>query len=132
MTALFWKTAAGILVAAVLILALEKQEKDFALMVSIAACVITGIAVFTILEPILDYLWKLSEFGSFQHSTLEILMKVTGIGMVSELVQLICRDSGNSSLAQGMQFLSTALILLISLPVFETLLTLIQQILGEL
>lgn len=132
MTALFWKTAAGILIAVVLVLTLEKQQKDLALVLGMSVCVMAGIAAFTLLEPVLDFLYRLSEFGPFQQDVLEILLKIAGIGMVSELAQMICKDSGNSALAHGMQLLGSATILLLSLPVLETMMELIQQILGEL
>lgn len=132
MTALFWKTTAGILVTVVLVLAVGKQEKDIALMLSMAACIMVGIAAFAVLEPVLDFLYRLAELGSYQRDVLGILMKITGIGMVSELAQMICKDSGNTALAQGMQLLGTAMILLLSLPVLESFLDLLQQILGEL
>ena len=37
--AVFWKAAAGILTAVVLVLAVGKQEKDLALMLTMAVCV---------------------------------------------------------------------------------------------
>ena len=132
MTALFWKTAAGILIAVVLVLTLEKQQKDLALVLGMSVCVMAGIAAFTLLEPVLDFLYRLAEFGPFQQDVLKILLKIAGIGMVSELAQMICKDSGNSALAHGMQLLGSATILLLSLPVLETMMELIQQILGEL
>lgn len=130
--ALFWKTTAGILVAVVLVLAMGKQEKDLAMMLGMAACTMAGIAAFTILEPVLDFLYRLTAMGDVQQETLTVLLKITGIGMVSELAQMICRDSGNSALAQGMQLMGCAMILVLTLPVLESLLDLIQGILGEL
>ena len=132
MTALFWKTTAGILVAVVLVLAVGKQERDLALMLAMATCVMTGLAAFALLEPVLDFLYRLTELVDVQQEILSVLMKITGIGLVCELVQMICRDSGNTALAQGMQLLGTGMILLLSLPVLESLLDLVQQILGEL
>ena len=130
--ALFWKTTAGILVSVVLVLAMGKQEKDLAMMLGMAACTMAGIAAFTILEPVLDFLYRLAAMGDVQQEMLSVLLKITGIGMVSELAQMICKDSGNSALAQGMQLMGSAMILVLSLPVLESLLDLIQGILGEL
>lgn len=132
MTALFWKTTAGILVAVVLVLAVGKQEKDLALILAMATCVMAGLAAFAFLEPVLDFLYRLAELVDVRQEILGVLVKITGIGLVCELVQMICRDSGNSALAQGMQLLGTGMILLQSLPVLESLLDLVQQILGEL
>lgn len=129
--ALFWKTAAGILIAVVLVLAVGKQEKDLSLMLTMVVCVMTAITAFSFLEPVLDFLYRLEQLGDLQAGVLEALLKIVGIGLVSEIAGMICQDSGNSSLARGMQLLGSAVMLSLSLPVLETLLDLIQTILGE-
>ena len=129
---LFWKTTAGILITVILVLAVEKQERDLAMVLCLAACAMAGIAAFTIWEPVLDFMHRIGETGSFPSDILTVLIKITGIGIVTEVAQHICNDSGNSALAHGMQLLGTAAILLLSLPILETLLELIQQLMGDL
>ena len=58
-----------------------------------------------------------------------ILLKSTLIGMITEIVALLCSDGGNSSLAQSLRLVSTAVILCLSLPLFRGLLELVQRIL---
>jgi hypothetical protein len=48
------------------------------------------------------------------------------------LATLICTDAGNTALAKTVQILTTAMILWLSIPLFESLLDLVQAILGEL
>ena len=132
MTALFWKAAAGVLVAAVLVLAMGKQEKDLALLLTMAVCAMTAAAGFSVLEPVLEFLHRLEQLGDLQSGVLNTLLKIAGIGLVTEIAGMICKDSGNASLAQAMQLLGTAVILSLSLPILETLLELIQSILGAL
>ncbi len=129
---LYWKAAAGVLVAVILVLTLQKQEKDLALMLSMAVCIMAAGAALSFLEPVLDFLYRLSELGNLRTEALETLLKVAGIGLTGELAGMICQDSGNASLARGMQLLTTAVILTLSLPIYETLLDLILGILGEL
>lgn len=129
---LFWKTAAGILIAVVLVLAVGKQEKDIALLLTMAVTIMAALAAFTYLEPVLDFLYRLEQLGDLQSGVLGTLLKITGISLVTELAGMICRDSGNSALAQGMQLLGSSVILSLSLPILETLLNLIQMIMGEL
>lgn len=130
--ALFWKAAAGILIAAILVIAVGKQEKDLALLLTMAACVMTAIIAFSCLEPVLSFLYRLEELGDLQTGILGALLKITGIGLTADLAGMICRDSGNASLEKGIQLLGTAVILRLSLPVLESLLDLVQRILGEL
>lgn len=128
----FWKAAAGILIAVVLVLAVGKQEKDLALMLTMAVCVMAVLVALSFLEPVISFLYRLEELGDLQSGVLAALLKIVGIGLVTEIAEMICQDSGNASLARGMQLLGSAVILFLSLPVLETFLDLIQQILGEL
>ena len=127
----FWKATAGVLVAVVLGLALEKQGKDFSLLLTMAVCAMAAGAAFVYLEPVLDFLWELEALSELQDDMLGILLKCVGIGLVAELATMICSDSGNASMGKQLQMLGSSVILYLSVPVFRSLLTLIQDILGE-
>ena len=129
--ALFWKVAAGALVTVVLTLALGKQEKDFGILLTITVCCMAvTIAVFY-LEPVLDFLRELEALGDLEGDMLGILLKALGIGLVAELAGMVCSDAGNASLGKTLQMLGSAVILWLSIPIFTSMLDLIQQILGE-
>lgn len=129
--ALFWKAAAAVLIAVVLELTLGKREKDFGLLLSIAVCCMVGIIAFSYLEPVLDLLRELEALGDLQGDLLGILLKALGIGLVAEVAGMVCSDAGNASLGKTIQMLGGAVILYLSIPVFRSLLELIQRILGE-
>ena len=128
--ALYWRAAAAVLI--VLVLGQAIGQKDLSLVLSMLAAVMVGLLLLRYLEPVLDFLRELQQLGDFQGNMLEILLKVLGIGIISEITQMVCKDSGNSSLSQAMQLLGTAVILWLSLPIFKTLLDIIQKILGEI
>ena len=129
---LFWKTSAGVLIAAVLIIAIEKQEKDFALLLAMMVSAMAALVGLSFLKPVIAFLYELEELGDLQSGVLNILLKATGIALVSELGASICRDSGYTSLAQAVKLMGIMAMLSFSLPVLETLMELIQTILGEL
>ena len=127
----FWKATAAVLMAVILSLALEKQGKDFSVILTLAVCGMAASVAFLYLEPVLDFLWELEAMADLREDMLGILLKAVGIGLVAELASVICSDGGNASLGKQMQLLGSAVILYISLPVFRSLLQLIQRILGE-
>lgn len=129
---LFWKTSAGVLIAAVLIITIEKQEKDMALLLTMMVSAMAALVGLSFLKPVIAFLYELEELGDLQSGVLNILLKATGIALVSELAAAICRDSGNASLAQAVKLMGIMAMLSFSLPVLETLMELIQTILGEL
>ena len=129
---IFWKTATLVLITVVLCNAVSKQERDIAVLVSMVACCMAAMAAASFLEPVLDFLKELDSLGQLQEGFLGILLKVSGIGLVTEISGMICNDSGNGSLGKTLYLLGSAAILYLSVPVFRSLLTMIQEILGQI
>ena len=129
---LFWKSVAAVLLTVVLSLAIGKQEKDFAVLLNMAVCCMAAVFAVAYLEPVFDLLRELESEVNLQGELLGLLLKAAGIGLVAELAGMICRDAGNSSLEKTMQLLGSAAILYLSIPMFQSLLALVRDILGEL
>ena len=128
----FFQAAALVLVASVLGLILSKQGKEMTTMLTIGVCCMVMIGAVSILKPVLDFLHQLESLGKLNSEKVQILYKVVGIGLVSEIAAMICTDAGNTSMGKSLQILGSAVILWLSIPVFQTLLELIQQIIGGL
>lgn len=129
---LFWKGTAGLLLTCILSLILNRQEKDLGLVLSMMACVMGLAILMSFLEPVLTFLKTLQSAGDLNGDILSTLLKAVGIGLVAEVAGLICRDSGNASLGKSVQLMGTAVILWLSLPMFQMLMDLMEQILGDL
>ena len=129
---LFWKAAALALIAGVLSLTLKKQDKEYSLLVSIAACLMVTAITVTYLNPVFSFLKKLETLGDLRADMLSILIKAHGVALASEIASMICTDAGNASLSKAIQLLGGAVILYLSVPMFSTLMDLIQKIVGEL
>ena len=127
---LFLKCVGGALVGVVLILALGR--KDLGLLLAMAVCVMIALSAVRYLEPVMDLLDKLQSIGGIDGDLVVIVLRAVGISLVTEIAGLICTDSGNASLAKIFQILGVSVVLWISLPIFEALLTLIQEILEGL
>lgn len=128
----FFQGAAGVLVASILGLTLAKQGKEYSVLLSIAVCALVVVCSIRFLEPVLDLVCQLKAVGNLNDQMVQILFKIVGIGLVSEIVGMVCKDAGNASLGKALQMLGTAVILWLSIPVFQALLELIQEILGDL
>ena len=126
----FLKVIGGVLIALVLWLCLQKQEKDIALLLTLTVCLLVACIALKAMSPVLDFLRQLEAMGQLQDGILGILLKAVGIGMVSELAAMVCADAGNGSLEKTVRLLGTVTMLTVSLPIFHTLLTLIQELLG--
>lgn len=125
---LFWKSIILALVATVLCVQLSHQEKDFSILLSLAASVALLTAAASFLKPVMTLLQTLSDAGNLQGDMLTVLLKVLGIGFVGEIASLVCTDAGNASIAKALQILVCASVLYLSVPMFTALLELMQQI----
>ena len=129
---LFLKAVAAALITAVIGLVLAKQGKDMFLLLTLAACAMIGAVAFAFLKPAISFLRRLTEMTKLNTELLSVILKTVGIGLIGELAGLICSDAGNAALEKSIQILTTAMILWLSIPLFESLLDLVQAILGEL
>ena len=128
----FYKAALCVLVAVILCLVLNRQGKEFTMLLSILVCSMVFLIMAGYLQPILSFSTRLRALGQVNSETFQILLKCTGIGLLGELVAVICQDSGNNSLSKSLNLLSTSVIIWLALPLFEQLLNLVEKILGEI
>lgn len=125
----FIKAAAVVLVTVVMCLILSKQGKDYsAVLVICVSCMIAVVAMGYI-QNILAFINKLISAGNLNQDLIEILYKTVGIGFLTEITSMICTDAGNTALAKSIQFLSSAVILWLCIPLFTQLLELVEGVL---
>lgn len=126
----FFKTAGVILLSLILIIAVGKQEKGISIILSLLVCCMLAISAMRYIRPIVDFFYQLEILSSLQNYGLDSLLKIMGIGFISEISSLVCQDAGNASLGKGLQILAAIVMINLSLPIMERLLELIQTVLG--
>lgn len=128
----FFQICTLAIVAVILILTLEKHEKQIGMMLGLLVCCVVLSAAVSYLRPVSVFLSQLEALSGLDHELIGVLLKAVGIGIVSEIANMICVDSGNSSLGKAVHLLGISVILWLSIPLFSALLELLQEILGEL
>ena len=126
----FLKITAAVLITAILCIVLHRQNMDLAIVLTIAVCCMVVITSMSYLRPVLQFFNTLIALGNLDHELLTILLKVMGIGLLSQIATLVCVDAGNQSLGKALQIMTTAAILCISVPILEQMVSLIEDILG--
>lgn len=127
----FFKAIALAVVCVMLYLILSKSNKDIATALSVIACAALMAAAAGYLDTVMDFLGKLIATAKLDGASVEILLKATGIGILAEFCVTICTDAGNASLGKGIQILSAAMILWLSLPLFTKVIELITSLLEN-
>lgn len=129
---LFLQVCGGVVLAVILVLALKKHCSEIATVLAILVCCMAVLAAVSYLQPVLAFMQTLEQLGNLDSTMVKTLLKVTGIGILTEVSNLICKDAGNESMGKSLQLLGTAVILYLSIPLFTALLELAQKILGVL
>ena len=119
-----------VLVGVILALVVGRQSLDMSLLLTLAVCVMVCIAALGFLEPVTELLRELRRLGNLDSEAVSIALKCAGIGLLSELIGLICADAGESALGRALELLSSAAILWLSLPLIRELLRLIEGVLS--
>ena len=129
---LFFDVIAGVLIAVILCLYLGKENKGITTLLSLAVCAMIIMISLSFLQPVIEFIHRLQDLANLDNTLLKIILKVVGIGLLTEFSVVICKDAGNESMAKALQILSTVLIIWTSIPVFEILISLLDDILGTI
>lgn len=128
---IFIKAVAAVLITAVVCLVLSKQGKDFSLLLAIAVSCMVFVTAVTYLKPVFELIQRVSQLGQLNSQMLSILLKTVGIALLAEITELVCKDTGNSALGKALQILAIAVILWLSIPLFNELLDLMESIFNN-
>jgi len=129
---LYLQVSGAVLLSVILVLTLKSHSKEIGTVLSITVCSIAATAALGYLQPVLEFLKSIENLTGLNNAMVETLLKVTGIGIITEVANLVCKDAGNESMGKAMQLLGAAVILYLSLPMFNSLIELLQKILGDL
>ena len=128
---LFLRATAGVLLAVILYLGLSGHNKELALLLTLGVCSMVAAAAGSFIQPVIAFLEELQTVGNLDNAYLTLLLKVVGIGFLGEVTALVCTDAGNATLGKTLQMLAACVILWLSIPLLNSLLELIRDILGE-
>jgi len=119
----------GIGFIALIISIITKQYKpEFSIYVSIIAGVIIIFLVLDKMTGIINLLTSLSRKAGINAEYLSILLKITGIAILTEFAVSICQDAGENAIAKKMDFGGKIIIISISIPIISALLEVIMKI----
>lgn len=115
--------------ALIIIILLKQYKPEFVIYVSLIAGAIILFLIMDKLSGIISLLKNLSVKASINNEFLLILIKITGIAFLTEFATSVCRDSGETAIANKIDLGGKVLIIAISIPVISTLLETIIKIL---
>ena len=111
-----------------LALSLRQQRPEYAMLLSLACGLFVLFFLVVKMGNIFSQLQDLMTGLSGQSELTEIVLKALGICIVAELGSQCCRDAGETAIATKVELAAKAALVLMSIPIFQTLL----EVAGEL
>ena len=117
-------------VTAVAVLILKGTKPELAFAVSVAGSIILLLFVFEIFKGSVSIFGDIAAEAGIDSSLVKILLKMVGIGYLVEFSAGILNDFGQNSVADKLIFCGKIIILVLAIPILESVLHLIKQLLG--
>lgn len=117
------------LCALILVILLKQSSKEFAFIVTIAATVILFGLVIDDLTSILDKINTLSNQIENLNSYVSLMVKILAVTLITQFIIDLCKDNGESALASQTEITSKILILIMVMPLFESVINIVSGLL---
>ena len=117
------------LVALVIIIILKQYRPEYAIYVSIIAGILILFLAMEKLSGVINLLQSISDKTYINKQFLGILLKITGIAIITEFAVSVCTDAGEKAIASKIEIGSKVIIIAMSIPIISSLLELIIEIL---
>ena len=117
------------LIALVIVVILKQYRPEYTIYISIIAGVLILFFAMEKLSGIINLLQSISDKTYINKQFLGILLKITGIAIITEFAVSICTDAGEKAIASKIEIGSKVIIIAMSIPIVSSLLELIIEIL---
>ena len=117
------------LIALIIIIIVRQYKPEFTLYVSLLAGAIILMFLMDKLDAIISLLTTLSNKTAIYNEFLVLLIKITGIAFLTEFAVSVCKDSGESAIANKIDMGGKVIIVSMSIPIISSLLETVVEIL---
>lgn len=117
------------LVALIIIIIIKQYKPEFAIYVSIIAGIIILYMILGEFKNIISLLQTITTKSGINNQFLSLLLKITGIALLTEFAISICKDAGESAIANKIEIGSKVIVISMSIPIISGLLEVILKLL---
>ncbi len=117
------------LISLVIIIIVKQYKPEFAIYVSLTAGILILGMTFDTITQIVNLIENYSQKVSISNKFVIVLLKITGIAILSEFATSICKDAGESAIASKIEIGSKIMIIAASIPIISSLLEVVLKVL---
>ena len=117
------------MISLIIIIVIKQYRPEFAVYISITAGILILLISLQKMGAIVNLIQSISQKAGINGEFLSILLKITGIAILTEFAVSVCKDSGESAIASKIEMGSKVIIISMSVPIISSLLELMINIL---
>jgi stage III sporulation protein AD len=117
------------MIALIIIIIVKQYRPEFAIYISIISGILILLISLQKMGEIVILIQNISQKAGINGKFLSILLKITGIAILTEFAVSVCKDSGESAIASKIEMGSKVIIISMSVPIISSLLELMINIL---
>ena len=118
----------GIIISVAIVL-VKQIKPEFTIFLIIGGSVIILGYIFNWFNPVISAMQSIVSKTGLNSVLFENIIKIVGIGYLTEFSSNICIDSGNNSIADKVQLAGKTFILIVSLPILTELIDIVAGLL---
>jgi len=120
--------AIGILTCVVSII-IKQIKPEFQIVILLAGGIVILLMTVEKLREVIDYFMNFFAKTNIDYSFFSSIIKILGIGYLTEFASSLCVDSGNASIGDKIIFAGKIIILILALPIITSLLDIVIELL---
>ena len=117
------------MISLIIIIIIKQYRPEFAVYISIIAGILILAISLQKMGEIVSLIKTISDKAGINGEFLKIILKITGIAILAEFAVSICKDSGESAIANKIEMGSKVIIISMSIPIISSFLELMLNIL---
>ena len=119
-------------VTLILGLIIPADRKEIKVVIGVVACSMIAATAIAYIEPLVDFVEQVKSVSNLSSEMIKILWKTVGVGVLTEIAGLICKDFGNGTMDKMIQLVGSAAILWLTIPLFQNFMDLIENVLERM
>ena len=116
------------LIAVSICVILKKYNPEFSMLVSLIACVLILLLIFSNFKPIFSTINNYVKNFNLNNIYITTILKSLGICYITQIASETCKDCGFSSISSKVELAGKISIVLLSIPMLESLIKIIQKL----
>jgi len=118
------------IVTSIAVVLIKQLKPEIAIVVGLAGSILILLNIATLLGTVIDTFTDLTEKTGIDSSLFMLLLKIVGVGYLTEFSANLCADTGSTSIADKILLAGKVIIMIIALPIITTLLDIIYGLMN--